>query len=257
MVEHGGRGDPLVLVHGTGADASRWSEVLPLLTPRFRVYALNRRGRGESGDEPEHALAWEGEDIASALAALPVRAHLVAHSYGAICALEAALRDHANLRTLTVYEPPIATPGQTPHYPADAAKRYREALARGEKDEVVASFLQEVAGVPREAVEGMRHSPAWPGRVALAPTIAREMAAEHDYELEPRRLAKLQVPTQVLLGSESPPFIQAACQALTQALPHGRLVELRGQGHVAMQSAPKLFADAVQGFCQAHSADTA
>jgi len=41
-----GNGPPLVLVHGTAADHSRWRPVLPALEERFTVYAIDRRGRG-------------------------------------------------------------------------------------------------------------------------------------------------------------------------------------------------------------------
>src|SRR5262245_17847520 len=36
-----GRGVPLVLVHGTTADASRWTPLLPPLEARFAVHAMD------------------------------------------------------------------------------------------------------------------------------------------------------------------------------------------------------------------------
>src|SRR5680860_470184 len=41
-----GQGRPMVLVHGTTADHSRWRTVLPLLQPHATVHAVDRRGRG-------------------------------------------------------------------------------------------------------------------------------------------------------------------------------------------------------------------
>ena len=43
-------GPPLVLVHGTTADHTRWAPVLPAFEQHFTVYVLDRRGRGGSGD---------------------------------------------------------------------------------------------------------------------------------------------------------------------------------------------------------------
>ena len=40
-----GRGRPLVLVHGTTADHTRWQPVLELFEPDATVYAMDRRGR--------------------------------------------------------------------------------------------------------------------------------------------------------------------------------------------------------------------
>jgi hypothetical protein len=45
-----GKGPPLILVHGTSADHSRWTTVLDRLAARFTTYAVDRRGRGDSGD---------------------------------------------------------------------------------------------------------------------------------------------------------------------------------------------------------------
>ena len=51
-----GEGPPLILVHGTAANHGRWSPVLPALEERFTVYAMDRRGRGGSGDGQEDDL---------------------------------------------------------------------------------------------------------------------------------------------------------------------------------------------------------
>jgi pimeloyl-ACP methyl ester carboxylesterase len=41
-----GGGPPLVLVHGTTADHTRWRPLLPYLEPHATVHAMDRRGRG-------------------------------------------------------------------------------------------------------------------------------------------------------------------------------------------------------------------
>ena len=50
----GGAGDPtLVLVHGGGAHAGWWEPVLPALSARQRVVAVDLSGHGDSGHRPE------------------------------------------------------------------------------------------------------------------------------------------------------------------------------------------------------------
>jgi pimeloyl-ACP methyl ester carboxylesterase len=56
---------------------------------RFTVYAMDRRGRGASGDAPEYALEREFEDVAAAVDALPGPVYLYGHSFGGVCAVEA------------------------------------------------------------------------------------------------------------------------------------------------------------------------
>ncbi len=64
-----GSGPPLVLVHGTAADHGRWAPVLPALEARFTVLAIDRRGRGGSGDADDYALQREYEDVVAAVEA--------------------------------------------------------------------------------------------------------------------------------------------------------------------------------------------
>jgi pimeloyl-ACP methyl ester carboxylesterase len=48
--QRSGDGTPLVLVHGTAGDHRRWAPVLPAFEQQFTVCAVDRRGRGGSGD---------------------------------------------------------------------------------------------------------------------------------------------------------------------------------------------------------------
>jgi pimeloyl-ACP methyl ester carboxylesterase len=84
-----GHGPPLVLIHGTADDHTRWARLLPILAERFTVYALDRRGRGQSGatDPATYAIEREFGDVAAVIDAVGEPAHLLGHSYGAICVL--------------------------------------------------------------------------------------------------------------------------------------------------------------------------
>ena len=79
-----GKGPPLVMVHGTAADHSRWGPVLPALEERFTVYAVDRRGRGGSGDSDGYAVGREVEDIAAVVDSLGEPVNLLGHSYGGL-----------------------------------------------------------------------------------------------------------------------------------------------------------------------------
>jgi pimeloyl-ACP methyl ester carboxylesterase len=52
-----GSGLPLLLVHGATADhTTTWRIVLPALEERFAVSAMDRRGRGDSGDSASYVF---------------------------------------------------------------------------------------------------------------------------------------------------------------------------------------------------------
>jgi pimeloyl-ACP methyl ester carboxylesterase len=234
-----------VLVHGTAADHGRWAPILPMLERHFTVYACDRRGRGASGLGEPYAIEREFEDIAAVVDGIGGPVDVLAHSYGAICSLEAARRT-THLRRLVLYEPPI--PAGEPIYPAGVVEKLERLLEAGDDDGVVSTFLAEIPRVPPESLERMRTLPAWAGRVAAAPSIVRELRAHQRYELRPDAFSNVKVPTRLLLGGASPPFFKAALDKVQTALPQATLVVLPGQTHVAIDTAPDLFANEVLTF---------
>jgi pimeloyl-ACP methyl ester carboxylesterase len=59
QVEGNGKGSPLLLIHGAGNYSGRWNPIFPLFEKDFSIFALDRRGRGESGDASEYSLERE------------------------------------------------------------------------------------------------------------------------------------------------------------------------------------------------------
>lgn len=80
------------------------------------------------------------------------------------------------------------------------------------------------------------------------PTLVREVKAVDRYVLDPVRFSALTVPVRVLMGTESAAHLKASAAATQAALPHSDIVELPGQGHAAMDTAPQLFLDEVIRF---------
>lgn len=238
-----GSGRPLVLVHGTTADHKRWAPVLPAFEEHFSVLAIDRRGRGGSGDSDAYGLEQEYEDVAAVVEWAGSDVFLVGHSYGGLCSLEAA-RLTQNVERLVLYEPPLGFGRSRP----DVVARLAALSAAGEHDELVAYFMTEVAGQPPDQVEVLRTLPAWQARVAAAATIAREERASREYVFAPHRFRELRVPTLFLLGSESPKAFHDAADAVLDALQDCRLVVMPGQRHAAMDTATDVFTSEVLRF---------
>lgn len=231
-----GDGPPLALVHGATADHSRWAPVLPALQERFSVLAIDRRGRGRSGDAPGYTIEREFEDVAAVAEWAGGPVSVLGHSYGAVCALEAA-RLTERIARLVLYEAPVGFL-QTPSHVVD---RLQALLEAGERDELLALFMREVAGLPREQVELLRSLPAWQARLAAAHTIPREELANRQYVFDPDRFRALHVPTLLLQGGDSPDAFRAAGRALQAALPDSRIAVMPGQRHAAMDTGTDLF----------------
>jgi pimeloyl-ACP methyl ester carboxylesterase len=92
--ERHGDGPPLVLLHGAfGTIESCFAGLLPRLTGRFEVIAVELQGHGRTGDI-DRRLSYEdmAADTAALLDALEIpRAHFVGYSLGGAVALQVAL----------------------------------------------------------------------------------------------------------------------------------------------------------------------
>lgn len=240
-----GQGPHLVLVHGTSAEHSRWRPVLPMLEQHFTVCAMDRRGRGGSGDAPEYSLEREFEDVAAVCDSLDGPVDLLGHSFGALCSLEAALRAK-DLRKLVLYEPPVRVEGYM-SAPSGLVERLEELLAQGKREEMLVTFFKEVVRMSEHELEAARSDASWQGRLKAAHTIVREFE-DATYVVDPARFKDMRTPTLMLKGSESPAFLHAATETVHAALPNSQVVVMQGQAHIANLTAPQLFADLVLEF---------
>jgi len=243
-----GQGPPLVLVHGTSADRSRWHPVVARLSERYTVHVVDRRGRGLSTAEAHpYALAREGEDVAAVIEAVGREVYLVGHSYGALCSLEAAQITDA-IGRMVLYEPPAATSG---HYVVshEILDRIRAITAAGDAERVLEVFFAEVVHAAQATIETMKKTPIWPARLAAAHTIVRELERVEVFDIS-ERLSKIAIPVRLFLGTESPGYFEAAARAIVAKLPHADIFALPGQAHMMMDNDPEGFAAAVFEFAR-------
>lgn len=245
-----GAGPPLILVHGAAADHTTFRVVGPLLAERWTVHAIDRRGRGASGDTLPYAIEREFEDVAAVAGDLasstggPV--DVLGHSYGGRCALGAASLTDA-IRRVISYEGAPTPPGVSYHDPATLANL--EALAAaGDGEALLATFMTRVVGMTPMELARYRADPVWPVRVAAAPTIVREMHAEGAPAAGLDALARVRQPVLQLLGGDSLATFADATWALDARLAAGRVVVIPGAKHAAHHTHPDRVVEAVGGF---------
>lgn len=237
--EKRGSGSPLVLIHGAAADHTRWNPVISQFAARFTVYAVDRRGRGQSGDAEPYSIVREYEDVAAVVDSIDGPVDLLAHSYGALCSLEAALLTR-NLGKLILYEPPVRTSIPQRHSP-DTVDRMKVCLDSGKGEEALLIFLREIVEIPEEKIALLKGLPNWDSRVATAHTIPREEMSVKAYELGRGRFSRMTTDTLLLFGGDSPPFFKSAIHALEEALPNRKTCVMPGQQHAAMETGTDLF----------------
>jgi pimeloyl-ACP methyl ester carboxylesterase len=92
LIDWGGSGGWLILLHGLASQAHIWDLVAPHLTDAFRVIAIDQRGHGLS-DRPDsgYDFATVASDLDAILKALEInRAVLAGHSWGGNVAVQYA-----------------------------------------------------------------------------------------------------------------------------------------------------------------------
>ncbi len=154
--------------------------MLPALEERFTVLAIDRRGRGQSGDAGDYALEREYEDVVTVVEWAGQTVNLLGHSHGGLCALEAALLTD-RIGKLVLYEPPLGFLVSPP----EVVRQLQALLHAGERDELLACFMREVADLPLEQIELLRSLPAWEARLGAAHTIPRKERVNREYVFDP------------------------------------------------------------------------
>jgi len=245
--EKSGSGPPLVLVHGSTSDHdTAYRFVIPMLERYFTIRAMDRRGRGHSGDGPNYRLERELNDVVAVVDSVGEPVNLFGHGFGALLALEASQRT-SNVRKLGLYEGGI-TRSRSAVYSPGTVERMEAFLADGNRDGVVVTFMRDIISMSTDDLGVLRSQPRWLERLRNAHTIPRELHADRDYSFDPARFADLQIPTLILVGERSPEVDQTDADALAAALPSARLEVLPGQGHAAMHTSPEMFVGVVGDF---------
>jgi pimeloyl-ACP methyl ester carboxylesterase len=243
--ECAGTGPTLLFVHGGVGDRTRWTPMFPLLSSKFTACAMDRRGRGASGDSPEYSLMKEAQDVAAVVNSRSGPVFVFGHSYGGVAALEATFLTDRIAR-LMLYEPPL-------HEPAGnnlaVAARIEEMVRTGDLEQALITFQREIVKQSPEELARMKTRPTWAGLVATIAVHPRQMRALSAYRFDASRMKSVRMPTLLLIGEQTAsPYAKQSIGALRESLPSPTVVVLERQEHNAMEGARDVLAEAIIKF---------
>ncbi|HEY2723332.1 MAG TPA: alpha/beta hydrolase [Pseudonocardiaceae bacterium] len=241
VVDHGGEGPDVLLLHGANRTLLDWEPVRPHL-PGLRLVAMDLRGHGRSDPPADDDYDWAGHfaDVDAVLAAFDLRApYLVGHSLGGTVAVRyAAAYGAAGVVDLDGFGGgvPSLYPGlsaaEVKRRRADQLAMYRQPAVGDRVDAAGAGALVTQAraladafGWDRELAEaGARRAqvPDGDGRFALRPALRvlpALMAPLEGWDMF-AELRSLTTPALVVQGGRIPPLDQlpAEQRELTEAL---------------------------------------
>jgi pimeloyl-ACP methyl ester carboxylesterase len=256
--EVSGTGEPLVLVHGSWGDHHHWDPVVAPLSETFEVVVYDRRGHGESERPPgQGSIHEDADDLAELIKGLQSGpAHVVANSFGAVVALNAAIRRPEVFATLVAHEPPLTGMlAGTQFEPVlqevnRRVGRVIELLAAGEHEAGAKLFVETVARRPgaweQELTAELREV-----FIDNAPTFLDESRDPAARRLDFDHLRRFDRPGLLSKGTASPRFLIAIVDAIASALPRFETATIEGADHAPHQSTPQQYVDLIARFVDA------
>jgi pimeloyl-ACP methyl ester carboxylesterase len=246
-----GQGRTLVLLHGFPLDRAMWRPQLEALRDDYRVLVPSQRGFGGSeGFSGPPSLDQMADDAAGLLDALGIRepVALGGLSMGGYVALAFARRHPQRLRALLL---------------ADTRAEADSAEGRANRDKTIAFMQTHTASdlieqmLPKllgNTTRAQRPEVAAElRRIASAQStsgIAAALQAMRDRPDATPGLARIAVPTLVLVGSEDTLTPLAAAQVLVAGIRGARLTVIDGAGHMSNLEQPEGFTGAMRAFLQ-------
>lgn len=232
-VECVGEGPTLLIAHGGVGDRSRWTPLLADLAVDRRACAIDRRGRGGSGDTTDYGMHKEAEDIAAVAESFGAPVYVMGHSYGGVGAYEATFLT-PSITALILYEAPFMDPVDRN---LAVAEKVEGLLAQDHPEDALIAFQTEIVGQSAEEISRMKARPGWPVLVETIKVHPRQMRALAAYRFDPDRMKTVTLPVLLLLGEDTgSPYLKQSMKVLADTFPHATLKVLAGQQHNAMDS---------------------
>jgi len=251
IVDHGGVGPAVLLLHGGSAHARWWDFVVPHLGSGLHVYALDLRGHGKSAWVPDGAyrIADYAADLAHVIQALGLEnPALAGHSLGSFVALRYAVEHARSLSALVVVDGRASLGAESSRYMRLLAMLTPASYAT--LDEAVASFrplpqdtIATSAVLAHVARHGMRRERGrWTARFDRASLGAHEAFDLRD------RLHDIRCPVLFVRGEHSTVVSRAALAKLSAACRRGQSIEIPGAFHHLPIDRPDLLGAEIRRF---------
>lgn len=252
-----GDGPPLILVHGGGPGASgehAWSRHMEALGRRFRVYAIDLLGCGESDAPPiDYSVASDVWHLAGLADALCLdRVHLAGNSRGALVAVRYALEFPTRVgRVLMIASASIARDMGIEVPQTEGRRALRRVLAEPSRESMRAfleNLVHDASLVSDELVESRLRLALRPGALeANRASLASAAREQDDPNLWQRadlrhRLPALTIPLCLVWGREDRFAPIELGHRLKERLPNlGEFHVLDEAGHQAQNDDPERF----------------
>jgi triacylglycerol lipase len=232
---HGGSGEPLLLIHGFGADKNNFTRVARLLTPHYRVVIPDLPGFGDASKpaDASYAIADQVERVRQFAQGLGFkRVHLGGSSMGGSIVTTWAAKYPDEVASLWL----LAPGGTAAAFDSELRREYEKTG----KILLVAKTVEEHAAVRAIA---MAREPFLP--YSFKRVLGERAAANYELHSKIFRqfgdepplesfVTRLDTPALIVWGAEDRVLNPKGADAMRAFMPNARIIILPGVGHLPM-----------------------
>jgi len=236
--------ETLLLLHGLGASAERWQEVIPLFAKKFRVIVPDLIGFGYS-DKPmvDYTTDYFAEFVSKFVNEIGIKKmNIIGSSLGGQIAAESMINYDVNVKKLVLVSPSGVMKHSTP-----ALNAYISAALYPNTDSALNAF-QVMSGrkkIDEKIVSGFIERMQLPNaKMAFMSTLLGLSNSEAITE----KLQLITIPTLIVWGENDPVIPIDYAQSFVSGINDCRFYKMTGCGHTPYVEKPKVFFQIVADF---------
>lgn len=236
----GGQGKNLLLLHSLAVSAESWTPVYEPLTSRFRVYAIDLPGHGDSDRPTKHFLIEDyARSVLSFMDQLKIeRAIVCGTSVGALIAVEASVSDPGRVEKMILTGCPVRDPWER------LDRLVFQSLSLDPQGSPRPVSLADLGGSFANPTEELLN---WfnQQRAKAGVGVKNMMIAIALYDAFPK-FPRVKCPTLIIYGNKDPLAVKE--KELLQRIKGSKSTILQDAGHVTQMDQPQAFLKEVNQF---------
>lgn len=245
----GGKGDPLILLHGFGADKDNFTRIAKYLTPHFHVIIPDLLGFGESSHPTnvdlsatvDYSARAQAERVHALVKALGLKnVDLGGNSMGGQIALAYAAAHPSEVTSLWLFSPAgIWSAPQSELAKIVEAQQHNLLLIRSVEDynHAYDFVMSKPPMIPRPILNVLAQNSI--KYEALSEQIFNQIS----HESVEQRIAGLKTPTLIVWGNQDRVINPLTAEVLYKLMPKSRVIIMDGIGHMPMLESPEQCAE--------------
>jgi pimeloyl-ACP methyl ester carboxylesterase len=239
----GGQGEPLMLLHGFGANKDNFIRVARFLTPHYRVIIPDHIGFGESShpQDADYSAGVQAVRIRTLAKALGItKLHIGGSSMGGQISLMYAALYPDEVKSLWLLDPAgiwSAPPSELREIIVKTGENPLMARNEDEFAKIFAFVMADPPFIPRPMLNVMAKERI--RNYELEKRILKEIAAD---SVE-KYVTDLKTPTLIVFGDKDRAINPATAEVLHKLMPRSEVIIMKGLGHLPMIEQPRKSAE--------------